>query len=352
MSPLDTCARQFPELNISAVYKSCPEDFVVDEIVAVTPSGEGEHLYVHVEKRGANTNWVARQLAKFLGVAEGSVSYAGMKDRQAITRQWFSIQLPNIEQPRWEDFTTEEYRVISASRNEKKLRRGQLQGNRFSLILRELHGDIASLEQRLIAIQQQGVPNYFMEQRFGQDGRNIEQARAMLVQGKRVHDRHKRSIYLSAARSLLFNAVVSARIQQGGLGCPMAGDVFILDGTHQFFVAEELDASLQQRISEHDIYLTAPLWGRGRSYAKAAALEFEAAVLKAYADWLNGMEHAGLEQDRREVSVLAQDMSWQFDLSQHTLCLNFDLRRGCYATAVLREIGTITAAAMDAADGD
>ncbi|OHC47109.1 MAG: tRNA pseudouridine(13) synthase TruD, partial [Rhodanobacter sp. RIFOXYA1_FULL_67_6] len=209
---------------LQARLRSTPEDFQVEEILGYDADGAGEHALLWVEKRGANTDWVARELAKFAGVPQVAVGYAGMKDRHALTRQTFSVQLAGKPDPDWSAFPHAEAKVLAVTRHSRKLKRGALRGNRFVLVLREVQGDRAMAEQVLAQIAARGVPNYYGEQRFGREGGNVAQARAMFG-GRRV-DRDKRSFLLSAARSQIFNSVLAVRVERGAWDSPLEGEIW------------------------------------------------------------------------------------------------------------------------------
>ena len=211
------------------------EDFEVEELPAVEPSGQGSHLWLWIEKNQANTDWVATQLAKAGGCSPRDVGYAGMKDRHAITRQWFSMPSAAGAKGDFADPGIEGVRILQTSLHEKKLRRGVLQGNRFRILLRDLDGDTSSLDARLNFIATRGVPNYFGQQRFGFGGSNVQRAAQWLEQGGRL-PRNKRSIYLSALRSFLFNHVLAKRLENDCWDSLMDGDLAMLDGTHSIFL--------------------------------------------------------------------------------------------------------------------
>ncbi|MGD8525033.1 MAG: tRNA pseudouridine(13) synthase TruD [Thioalkalispiraceae bacterium] len=317
--------------------RRCPADFQVDEILGFEPDGQGEHFLLHVRKTNTNTEWLARQLAKFVGIKPMDVSYAGLKDRNAITTQWFSVRLPGNAEPDWQAFATQDYQVLQAQRHSRKLRRGSLQGNRFNIRVTGLDGDLELLETRLQRIQQQGVPNYFAEQRFGHGGDNLEMADKLLTAGQRIKNRHKRSLYISAARSFLFNQVCAARVENHSWLTGLAGDAMMLAGSHSFFIAENIDTTIQQRLAQGDIMTTGPLWGRGQLPTQAQASALEEQVLAPYAQWLQGLEQLGLKQERRALCVKPHDMRWQIDTQQYCLQVEFTLPAGSYATSVLRE---------------
>jgi len=215
----------YPASGASATLKRVNADFIVTELPLQWPCGEGEHLWLDIEKNGANTAFVAQRLAEVAGVQEKDVGHAGLKDRHAITRQWFSIHLPKGETPDLTRLQHPEFSVLTQRRHLKKLRPGDLQGNRFRIVLRDVAGDRDAVESNLRAVATQGVPNYFGAQRFGHDGGNVEQGRAMLAREIRVRHPKKKGLYLSAVRSFVFNEVLALRIQQGLWGQTLPGDV-------------------------------------------------------------------------------------------------------------------------------
>lgn len=308
-------------------------DFIVQEILPFVPTGEGEHHLLHIRKNGLNTADVAKILSGFAHVHPKEVTYAGQKDKHAITEQWFGVRIPGKETPDWASLDNEQLTVLSSSRHSKKLRVGALAGNRFTLTLRNIT-DMEDVLSRLQRIKETGVPNYFGEQRFGHDGKNLIFGRQMFT-GRKVKDRNKRGMYLSAVRSNLFNLVVSARLSEHGL-TPLAGDSVMLAGSKSYFVAQEWDDSLQQRLAEKDIQLSAPLWGRGLPLPQGDAAAFEANVLLPLNDDCDGLEHAGLTQERRMMLLEPQHIS--HEVNDDVIVLKFALPAGCFATSVLREL--------------
>lgn len=304
----------YPASGASATLKRLNEDFIVTELPLQLPTGEGEHIWLDIEKNGANTAFVAQQLAEAASVQERDVGYAGLKDRYAVTRQWFSIYLPKGETPDLTQLQHPEFRVLSQSRHVKKLRPGDLQGNRFRIVLREVTGDRGAIEANLEAVASHGVPNYFGAQRFGHDGGNVEQGRAMLAHEIRVRNPKKKGIYLSAVRSFVFNEVLALRIQQGLWGKTLPGDVMDEAGRP-----------------------TGPLWGRGRVITADQAQALENGVAERHATLCDGMEHAGLVQERRALVASPMEMSWDWPQADQ-LVLTFSLPAGNYATSVLNEI--------------
>ena len=316
-----------------------PEDFVVREIPICAPDGSGEHVWLYIRKRNANTEWVARQIARFAGAAPRDVSFAGLKDRRAVTEQWFSVQLPGRADPDWARLEVEGVTVLQAARHSRKLRRGALRGNRFEIRVRGFDGDRALAEARLRALAARGVPNYFGTQRFGRDGGNLEAAARMLRGEGRRPARHERGLYLSAARSHLFNQVLAARVAAGTWDTLLDGDVLQLDGGRAWFVADAGDAELPRRLQGMEVHPTGPLWGRGDPATQGAARALELACLEPWREWCAGLERAGLEQDRRALRVRAAELSWSW-ADESELSLAFALPSGSYATALLHELVT------------
>jgi tRNA pseudouridine13 synthase len=298
----------------SATLKRLNEDFIVIELPLQLPSGAGEHIWLDVEKNGANTAFVAQQLAEAAGVQDRDVGYAGLKDRYAVTRQWFSIYLPKGETPDLTQLQHPEFKVLSQSRHVKKLRPGDLQGNHFRIVLRDVTGERDALEAKLQAVASQGVPNYFGAQRFGFEGGNVRQGLAMLAREIRVRNPKKKGIYLSAVRSFVFNEVLALRIQLGLWGQTLPGDVMDEAGRP-----------------------TGPLWGRGRVSTTDQAQALELGVAERHASMCGGMEHAGLDQDRRALVARPANMAWDWPQADQ-LVISFELPAGTYATSVLDEI--------------
>ena len=327
-----------------------PEDFDVTEIAGFEASGAGEHLLLTIEKRGMNTAFVARLLAEWAGVDERAVGYAGLKDRHAVTRQRFSVQLPGREAPdiggleRDDAATGQRLRVLAHARHARKLPRGALAGNRFALVLREVEGERDAIEARLQAISDRGVPNCFGEQRFGHGGGNVDKARRMFA-GLRVR-RDERTLLLSAARSELFNRVLAVRVADGSWDRGVDGEAWMLDGSRSVFGPEPWSEALAARLAAFDIHPSAPLWGRGelRSQGEARALELAALADDDSLALRAGLEAAGLVQERPATRLRPEDLAWSWS-GPGVLELSFGLPAGSYATAVLAELGVVADAA-------
>ena len=326
----------------TAEFKRQPADFQVREVLGFDPEPEaqGQHHWLWIRKEGANTDYVARQLATHAGIAAKLVSYSGLKDRQAITHQWFSVELNATQTIDWTTFSEPGVNIERHLRSIRKLRRGTHRANDFVIVLHTV-SDPEDVEQRLQYVAKHGVPNYYGEQRFGHQGRNLEKAHALFA-GKRFKDRNLRSLVLSSARSYLFNQVVSARIEQQLQTQLLLGDVCMLHGSQSFFCwqDEHTRAETEARLVADDLQLTAPLWGRGEAISQLEAREFESRALQPFDAIKNGLERAGLKQERRALQLKPEHFTWQWQDTQLTLSLR--LPTGTFATSVLRELVSVS----------
>ena len=318
--------------------KQTPEDFIVKEDLGFDLTGEGEHVCVRVQKKGENTAWVAKQFAKKLGISPRNISWAGLKDRHATTEQWFSIHLPGKPAPDSETLEFENISIVEMTRHNKKIKTGALRGNWFQIRLANIASEAQDdINARLKTIMQQGVPNYFGPQRFGHGLANLKDAKAMF-EGARVNSKHKRSLFISAARSWVFNTVVSQRFIQQKASTLLTGDCVLLKGSRSFFHVDVLDDVIQQRYQDGDVLFSAPLWGKDHlpSTADGYALE-QAAIEQCDPVFIEGLASCGLRQERRALWLMPSDLTgqWQEDDS---LVLNFYLPAGCFATSVVREL--------------
>jgi tRNA pseudouridine13 synthase len=337
-SPLDAtpCAHGAPPAT--GRIRTRPEDFQVLEELGFPPDGEGAHALLEVEKRGANTGWVAAQLARHAGVAVRDVGFSGHKDRHAVARQAFTVPLPPASQV--EDclaWRGEGYAVLAATRHGRKLRPGSHRANRFVLTIREWRGERAGVERRLEAIARDGVPNYFGPQRFGRNDANLERARTWAASAQAPRERGQRSFALSAARSALFNAVLAERVRRGDWNRLLAGEAVMLDGRRSFFVASDLDATLIDRCIAMDVHPSGPLPGRGTVPAIGTALEVEQAALASEQPLVDLLVAERLEHERRSLRLPVREFAWTF-VGDDVVELRFVLPRGAFATAVLHEL--------------
>jgi tRNA pseudouridine13 synthase len=304
----------------SARIREQPADFKVTEELGYEFTNDGEHDFLWIEKTGANTEWVSRQLARFADVPAKDVGYAGLKDRHAVTRQWFSV--PRWNSPDWRLLDVEGVQILDVQRHQKKLRRGAHRANHFRIVLR---GDgiveqASVLEQRVQVIREHGVPNYFGEQRFGRAGNNLELA-GVFAGGKRL-PRHKRSIAISTIRSFLFNEYLSARVTDRTWATLSAGDKANLDGTGSVFDVDEVDDELIRRCKAMDIHPVGELVGDGSTVGPD--------------DWLAALAKARVAPGTRSLRLRVADL--ELAIADDVVVLSFQLVRGAFATSVLREI--------------
>lgn len=350
---LDTLAYVHGTPGISATIKQELQDFRVDEELGFDCTGNGEHLFLRVQKRDLSTLDVARRLQRLTQVPQTAIGYAGMKDRRGECSQWFSVQLPAADEHRINGLEETGLSVLETGRNARKLKIGSHKLNHFQLRLRDCTGDAAIFGERLHLIQQTGLPNYFGEQRFGHELSNLVQVQAMMeqvLQADAGAGRHqpgiphaRRGMLYSAARAYLFNQVLSQRVAGHNWNAYVPGDVPNLAGTDRCFGVKvgAWDAALQQRLQEFDIHLTGPLAGaidpKDKYISHAKAADIEDAVLRQFPVLVEGLARCGLIAARRSLRFLPIGLEWEWEESG-ILCLRFALSRGCYATSLLREL--------------
>ena len=317
--------------------KANPEDFLVVEDLGFEPDGEGEHILVRILKNGCNTRFVADALAKFLKIHAREVSFAGQKDKHAVTEQWLCARVPGKEMPDLSKFELEGCQVLEYARHKRKLRLGALKGNQFTIILREVsHRE--DVDARLQAINARGVPNYFGAQRFGIGGSNLQGALRWAESGAPLRDRNKRSFWLSAARSALFNQLVSARLQKPEFNQVVDGDALQLAGRGSWFVAtpEEMP-ELQTRVDARELMITASLPGSGDWGTQREALAFEQLQLAEETALQSLLVREKVEAARRAMLLYPQQLEWNW-WDDVTVELRFWLPAGSFATSVVREL--------------
>jgi tRNA pseudouridine13 synthase len=319
-----------------AELKATPEDFHVEEQLSFEPSGTGPHWLLRVEKRTANTRWVAAEIARLAGVPAGDVGYAGLKDRHAVAVQWFSVPKLATAAEFWINARTPEFKVLEARANLRKLRVGALSGNRFRIRLRNVTWSREQLDLKLDALRTHGAPNYFGPQRFGRDGYNLDRVAAWVQSGVAPRGRAERSFALSAARSLMFNAVLARRVEAGDWSQLAPGDLASLDGSGSHFSVVSVDDELRRRLAEFDVHPSGPLWGRGPPASQGRALQHELEASRELTTVADLLAAEGLTQERRALRCTIRELTALRDAS--TLTLSFSLGRGQFATAVLREI--------------
>jgi tRNA pseudouridine13 synthase len=320
----------------TAVLKATAEDFQVDEVLDIPLSGDGEHLWLWVEKRGLNTEEAARRLAKAAGVPLRTVSYAGLKDRQALTRQWFSLQLPGKADPDMSAAENDSLKILDSKRHKRKLQRGAHAANGFTLRLTQLQADKPRLDERLESIRQHGIPNYFGAQRFGYEGGNLGEARHYAERQALPEQRNVRSRLLSTARSYVFNQVLAARVADGSWQRAQVGDLLAFTDSRSFFPAGEAECS-DPRLAILDLHPTGPQWGEGDSPAGGATAELENAIAAREASLCRWLIKAGMDHERRILRLPIGRLTWHYP-EPDILQLEFVLPAGCFATALVREL--------------
>lgn len=309
-----------------------PEDFRVDECLGFGPSGDGPHVLVRVEKTRCNTADAAALLAAHAGVPVREVGYCGLKDRHAVCTQWLSV--PHSPRVDWGAFEGPGVRILETGRHHRKLKRGAHQANRFDITVGLDGLDDAGLDRRLEHIRSHGVPNYFGEQRFGR--RYPGNARRLLAGGRLT--RLQRGMTLSAIRSDLFNRVVDERVRRGNWNVALPGEYVNLDGTRSGFAASGDDPEIAARIRGLDLHPTGPLHGGGANPATGEAALLERGVLRGHRSWCEVLVRNGLKMERRAARCVVRDLQWRLDDARSALRLGFVLRRGQFATMVLREV--------------
>ena len=327
----------------TGVLKARPEDFIVTENLGYALSGEGEHVFLWIEKQGLNTAFVAEQLAKHTGLPLRQVTYAGRKDKHAVTRQWIGLHAPKGLKADPAKLGLEGFKVLEVHRHHKKLKVGQLQGNHFAITLRDID-NFDDIERRLMVVRERGVPNYFGDQRFGvmrnaggetQMGGTLSLGMRM-VDGETIRNRNKRNMAISALRSALFNHVVSQRIADDVFDKVCIGDACALAGSNSFFVElGDTQSASQQRYDDKDLAPTAPLPGSEKSSVQGNMLDWEITALSSYTPVIDTLVQEGLVAARRAIKIWPKSLEWQRDHDK--LQIQFGLPAGCFATSVLRE---------------
>ncbi|WP_154221928.1 tRNA pseudouridine(13) synthase TruD [Marinicella rhabdoformis] len=327
------------QLAASGKIKCTPADFRVTEINDhITFTGEGEHLWLWIEKTDTNTDWVAKQLAQICQASERNIGYAGLKDRHAVTQQWFSVQLPKIDQATdIQNALPDEMTILRSERHNRKIKTGYLQGNRFELTVRDIEGDRGCIEANIQNVIDFGVPNYFGAQRFGKDMGNLPKAIDFFNGRFKTRNKNLKSLLISSARSHIFNNILAARIANNTWHRPIKGDVMQLNNSHSWFKSSEATSEeIRQRLKEKDIHISAALWGEDAVQSEAECAIFEQSIADQTPQYAKGFEQFRVKQDRRAVRMCPQNL--KFEWLNGDLKLTFELPPGAYATVVLREI--------------
>lgn len=331
-----------------ATVKACADDFIVQEMMDIAFDGQGEHCWIFIQKTNLNTAFVAELLAKWADIPAKDVGFSGLKDRRAITSQWFSLRLPKRRLPASDfvDFAQallkddETLTILTQHWHGKKLNRGTHKHNRFIITLKDVQGDKSAIDAQLSAISTHGVPNYFGEQRFGKDGNNLPQAVAffekLLSTDKpyRPHkkDRNKHALYISTAKSAIFNALLAKRVLMGCWDSPVSGDVFNLNGTGSVFCAD-IDDTIKARLMAGNIHIAGILYGTGKRLSSDEALSLENEVLNDFTTFKDGLEKIGASGAYRPLRLMVDELVWSWQ--DDCLHLQFILPTGAFATSVL-----------------
>ncbi len=325
----------------SAKFRVNPEDFIVDEELSFTPDGEGENVFLRIEKKGLNTEQVAKSIARFATVKLMDVGYAGLKDKNAITRQWFSVRIPGKVEHNWEELNSDNMMVIEITRNRKKLRRGVIKLNSFEITVRDYSGNLDQLDSVCKKIKAGGVPNYFGDQRFGHDAGNIDKAYQISTGEYKPKGKGERGIILSAARSYIFNQILSKRVDADSWNKLIDGDIAIFDDSNSFFAVENIDQGLQHKVQEMDVHPAAALFGSGELKTMGLAQQVEEQVISDNNELALLCKNNNMRMDRRAMRLKVHDFECE-QLSDNEIRFTFKLKTGAYATSVLREVLELT----------
>jgi tRNA pseudouridine13 synthase len=308
------------------------EDFQVTEVPAYPLAGEGEHLYLWVEKRDTNTRWVIEYLRDTLGIPEAEIGWAGLKDRRALTRQWISVPA------RFEEAVTRlnelaGVTLLETARHTNRLATGHLAGNRFRILVRDPQGTEAQARAILDVLIREGVPNYFGPQRFGKMGDNATRGHQILASGRFRKHKWLDKLLTSAFQSLLFNEWVKTRVEDGTFGHVLEGDIAVKHASGGKFQVGD-PAVEDPRAVALEISATGPMFGRKYHEAHGAAREVEDRVLAHF-----GIDRAlfkPLLGDRRAIRFPLEESSLEW--TPEGYWVSFFLPKGAFATAVLREL--------------
>jgi tRNA pseudouridine13 synthase len=327
---------------VPATIKARHEDFVVDEVPAYEPCGEGDHTYIRIEKRGLTTRRAIREVARALGVKPRNVGVAGMKDARGVCRQWISVE--HREPERAERLELQRIRVVEVARHRNKLRTGHLEGNRFAIRLRDADATrVEEVREMLDELAASGAPNYYGPQRFGARGDNWEVGLALLRGDSELaagSDRRMLGLYVSAFQSYLFNQVVAARVDR--LSELVTGDLAWKHENGAVFRVEDVAAE-QPRADRFEISPTGPMFGHKMTRPSGRAAEFEEGLLEREGLSAEELPRSGPLRcigGRRPLRLKAEEVSARAGSDEHGryLELRFFLPAGGYATTLLREI--------------
>lgn len=328
--PLEALAYLNGQPQASGLIKASPSDFIVEEELGFTPTGEGEHVFIKIEKTGLNTADVCKRISKALKLSVRQITYSGLKDKNAKTLQWLSFPWPIKKPLDCSVLDSEQLRVLEVTRHQKKLRIGTHKANRFVIRVTQV-SSMTDIVERIERIKSNGVPNYFGEQRFGRFGNNLQFAQRLFVEDETIRDRKLQGLVLSAARSHLFNMLVSQRIASNAFEQIIDGDILQLAGSRSHFSADINDVELKNRLRDKDIDITAPMIGEDIVLNDVAQ-----EVLADYSEWIQGLQKQRMNTEHRAIRVIPKH--FEFTQEDEAFTVSFELPTGSFATAVLREI--------------
>ena len=320
---------------VSGLLKSTAEDFIVTEKLGFEPSGGGEHLFLWIEKSMLTTHELIDHVASDFSIKSRDIGHSGLKDKIAVTRQWLSLYLPGqmklLELPE-----ISEYKILDHAWHHKKLRTGTHRSNHFEVIIRNVEAVPEISWKQLDLIRSRGMANYFGAQRFGRQGDNVERAMQVLTNTRRARklSRNKRSLYISAMRSFLFNSVLCRRIELGYWDKPVAGDVFMLSGSQSIFY-EKINDALLARFNQLDLSSTISLYGDGKRLLQDDALNLEDLVFAKNAAILQCLNQQKTSLQMRTTRVIVEDLIVEYDAVKKALRVEVTLPSGSYFTTLL-----------------
>lgn len=319
----------------TGVIKSQPEDFRVIENLGFEPCGEGEHLFLHIEKTSLTTQDLVDQVAREFSVKPRDIGYSGLKDKHAVTQQWLSVHLPG-QMNSTEIPSSSDYKLLQHNWHNKKIRPGSHRSNSFEVIVRNIDELSEQTQQQIDELTTFGMANYFGEQRFGSQQDNVERAIHTFTNERRTRklSRTKRSLYISALRSFLFNQILSRRIELGHWKKPLNGDVFMLSGTHSIF-CEPVSDEISERFARQDLSSTASLFGIGNRLLEAEALAVENDVLSQHDDIVKCLTEQKSKLQMRSTRISVENFTAEHDAEALSLKVCVTLPAGCYFTTLL-----------------
>lgn len=342
LAPIPRIAGDLP--GTGGIIKKEPADFEVEEIPAYDPDGDGEHLYLWIEKRGVPADEMVRRIARTTGISPRDVGTAGLKDARAVTRQWVSV--PASAESRLGDLDGEDLQVLHTARHRNKLRTGHLRGNRFRVLVRDVGPDAVARADAIVArLEQTGLPNFFGTQRFGRDGETLEIGRALLrgerspplSRAPRSRRGFLRRLALSAAQSWLFNDFLQRRMADSLLHDVVDGDVMQVQASGGLFIADNPERE-RARFGGGEVVVTGPMFGPKMHSPKRTAAEREHEVLEANGLAADAFDGHGKILSGTRRAILVRPAGLNVTAIDAGLELRFELPRGSYATLLAAEI--------------